>query len=390
MRFSKNTRGYAMVMVIILMAILAMLSSVIIFIANNEVMRGHGEEEAMQAYYIARTGAVAAAHAWLEKGSSNKPYGEVKRVYFNVESGDFQTNIPAVNGGYFEAEIIELEGNEGAARVVSTGTVGKHSKTVSLVTYSFSNDPGWFKVTNGDGIINAEEQEHFDEDIVYLSVDQGKIFKLQNKSSNTIIPTPIDSDGALKAKTIIFSNPLEIDLGDLADNRISDPRNKKLTLFAERIVFDNLKLSYVPISTESWRSNTHEAIGELILRLPEGAEGIDGSEIGGKAGEKYGEVFFEGESVKLQNYKWYRESYLIFFYRYFIKPEGTPSDIKYRVNGSNINLAKSDFYFKDGTNLLDISRGVDSNGINKYLIPIENDDETERPSLRGIKPYYWE
>ena len=47
---------------------------------------------------------------------------------------------------------------------------------------------------------------------------------------------------------------------------------------------------------------------------------------------------------------------------------------------SNEELAGNTYYFKDGTNLLDIK--------NKDLIPYDKDFEV--PPLKDVKPYYWE
>lgn len=383
MKYLKNKQGFVMVMVIMLMATLVILSSTIIFIANNAVLRSHKEEEAMQAYYLARTGAEAAVSAWLQKGASNKPVGEIKRVYFNVESGDFQTNVPAKSGGYFEAKIEEPVGDKDPWRIISTGVVGKYSKTVSLITYSFSNDPGWYTHDGGNGIINNGEHEFYDEEIVYLSLDQGKIFKPNNLDQRTGDggTIPVNFEGSIEAETIIFANPLKIDLGNVVSNKVSNPENKKLIVSAERIVFDDVEVSFAPKGSGrvfligKWE---REALrGELILKVPEG-KGIPGndSRINGKATDKYGEVYFEGKDLKKQNYKWYADWLIVFTYH--IKPDGVPSQIKY--NGKD--LAGNAFYFKNNTNLLEPKAGD--------FVLMDDEDEMERPSLKGVKPYYWE
>lgn len=188
-------------------------------------------------------------------------------------------------------------------------------------------------------------------------------------------------EGSLEAKTIIFANPLKVDLGNIEDGKVSNPENKKLIVSAERIVFDDVEVSFAPKGSGrvfligKWE---REALrGELILKVPEG-KGIPGndSRINGKATDKYGEVYFEGKDLKKQNYKWYADGFIVL--TILLKPDGVPSQIKY--NGKD--LAGNAFYFKNNTNLLEPKAGD--------FVLMDDEDEMERPSLKGVKPYYWE
>lgn len=374
MNIIKNQKGFLMPMTIIIMAVLVILSTAALQFTTTEVLHGKIEEQSKQAYYLARTGAEAAVSAWLQKGATDKPVGEMDTVYYDAENNKFQLDMPGVSGGYFDVEIKEPDDEADYWRIISTATVGNHSRTVTLLTYPFSNVTTWYELNDdGDGMLLAGEHENTDEDTSYLSLNKG----------NSFLPMLTSNDGSkfadfestYESKTIVFANSLWIKLywvEGLLSAVTTDPNNNTTTISAENIIFDNIELSNLPASVGQ---NSYK--GEIILKVPdkEGV-GIDGSEIsGGEINKKYGRVSFSGDSVKVQNYKWERK----LFGLYYVISKSGETQIK---DKNNRNLAGNSYYFRNNTNLLDIKTGD--------LILVPDEEAIKIPALRDIKPYYWE
>lgn len=374
MNIIKNQKGFLMPMTIIIMAVLVILSTAALQFTTTEVLHGKIEEQSKQAYYLARTGAEAAISAWLQKGATDKPVGEMDTVYYDAENNKFQLDMPGVSGGYFDVEIKEPDDEADYWRIISTATVGNHSRTVTLLTYPFSNVTTWYELNDdGDGMLLAGEHENTDEDTSYLSLNKG----------NSFLPMLTSNDGSkfadfestYESKTIVFANSLWIKLywvEGLLSAVTTDPNNNTTTISAENIIFDNIELSNLPASVGQ---NSYK--GEIILKVPdkEGV-GIDGSEIsGGEINKKYGRVSFSGDSVKVQNYKWERK----LFGLYYVISKSGETQIK---DKNNRNLAGNSYYFRNNTNLLDIKTGD--------LILVPDEEAIKIPALRDIKPYYWE
>lgn len=375
MTIIKNQKGFLMPMTIIIMAVLVILSVAALQFATTEVLHGKIEEQSKQAYYLARTGAEAAISAWLQKGASDKPVGDMERVYYNTETEKFQLDEPDICGGYFDVDIKEPDDEAGYWRIISTATVGSHSRTVTLLTYPFSNVTTWYEEDgDGNGMLLAGEYENTVEEASYLSLNKGNLFlpELTRNDGSKFA----DFHGTYESRTIVFANPLWIKLywtEGLLSAVTTDPNNNTTIISAENIIFDNIELSNLPASVGK---NAYK--GEIILKVPDKeGMGIDGSEIsGGEINKKYGRVSFSGDSIKVQNYKWERKWLLVYYY--LISKNGE-TQIK---DKSNRNLAGNSYYFRHNTNLLDIKAGD--------LILVPEEEAFKIPALRDIKPYYWE
>jgi len=375
MKVLKNQQGSAMILTLMVMVVLVILTTAILQFTHTEVLHGRIEEQSKQAYYLARTGAEAAVSIWLQQGASSKPDGKVKRVYFNAETNQFQVTEPAVSGGYFDVTIEKPDATEDPWRIISTGTVGKHSQTVSLITYPFSHgsDLGWY---DENGKIEEGNFQELEEEFIFLLLDQGKTFMPEDKYYE-------DYHGSFSANTLVFASPLKIDLGDyntMYNSTVIEAVNKTFTVEAESVYFDDVEVSYArPGSGSHWLygswSRTNRK-GSLVLQVPEG-QGIPYNEVGGTYGHIYGKVYFDGNNVKRQEYQWNRRIQLLIAHYFYVTAINNGAQI---TNTNGEALAGNSYYFRHGTDLLNIMPGD--------LIPFT--DDTERPPLRGIKPYYWE
>ncbi|MEW9123785.1 MAG: hypothetical protein AB2421_13830 [Thermotaleaceae bacterium] len=378
MKLLKNEKGSSLILILMIMMVIVILSTAVLQLTSTELLQVSIEEKSKRAYYLARAGAEAAVSAWLQEAASNKPEGALKRVYLNLDTDTFQLNKPTACGGYFDVTIEKIDepGSErhGFTQITSTGTVDNYSRTVRIITYPFAYglDLGWY---NEAGKIGEYHNKEFDEEFVYLSLNQNKIFTCEDKA---------EYNGSFGAKQIVLGSPIKIDLGALNNQgyRYEPVYNKTFTVSAESIYFDNIEISYCPETRYShwfygsWTRTQRN--GRLILKVPEELAGIPYTEVpGGTFNTKYGKVYFDGEKIVRQNYKWNASWILLLgFYDFRIEINGSPTQISYKGK----TLAGNAYYFKDGTDLLNIKEGD--------LIPII--DNTERPKLKGIKPYYWE
>lgn len=367
----ETQQGAAMILVLMVMMVLTILTVAMLQFTYTEVLHVSIEEQSKQAYYLARTGAEAAVSVWLQEAAMNKPEGKVQRVYFNVETDEFQIMEPIVSGGYFDVAIKREDDSEGLWKITSTGTVGNQSRTVHIITFPFAHglDLGWY---DEDGEIQEGHFKELDEEFIYLSLNTSKVFIPKEKD---------DFHGSFSAKQIIFGSPLKIDLGipDSQGNIYeANVNTKEFTVEAEGIFFHDVEISHCPARNYSnWFGtwSRPEGNGKIILKVPDELEGVPYNEVpGGIIGRKYGKVYFDGENVFRKNYQW-NANWLLGFYNFRIVPQ---NKVQIAYNGNN--LASNSYYFRSGIDLLNLKSGD--------LIPFN--DDTERPALRGIKPYYWE
>ena len=370
----KNENGAALALALMVMLVISILGTALWHYAITETRQVNISDKSKQAHYLARTGALAAVHAWLQEGVASKPEGELERVYYNQNTEDFELGEPPESGGYFEVTIEEVEDEDsdryGLTEIISTGVVDGYSQTVELVTYpyTYGHDftPAWYDVESGvieggiyDDIHPDPENDERMAEVVVVSAESD--FSLDNET---------DIEVVYNAEVISFENPLTIDLGDGGDldQRIDDPISKEFIVEAETVFFNELNLTHAPEG--EWGSYySPERKGQLILEVPDEFEGFT------KNGEKYGRVFFDGE-VKKYEYEWDREWFILPIPTYYIKKEGS-SPI---TDNHNNDLEGNAYYFRCGTDLLDIEEGD--------LKPYP--DEIKRPIMKDKQPYYWD
>ena len=115
----KNEKGMALVTVIMVMAVMVILGTVVLSLSMSDTSFAKNQEQNLQAEYIARGGADAAAK-----------YVQDHPDIYPTSGFSTQTVTGTLGEGSFSAVISRPF--QGAVRVSSTGTVGGVSKTVNL------------------------------------------------------------------------------------------------------------------------------------------------------------------------------------------------------------------------------------------------------------------
>ncbi len=345
----KNENGAAMMLALIVMMVLAVLGTALWHVAMTETLHASKDEKNKQAYYLARTGAEAGMGVWLrEERVADKPEGTLKRVYYNKETSEFQHDEPDQSGGYFDVTIHKIDDPEstrdGLTEVTSTGVVNGHSKTVTLVTFPYTvgheMDPAWYKEEDGE-LADHSYEEYEETDLVIMSTLNADGFYTEHKEG-----WQSSYGGLIGARQIAFVDPLKIG-GTLMDTSVNAPNhNATLTIRAERIHFDSLTLQELKSNGRSGRKGT------VILEVPDGM-GLSEDEKSDPENDlnpeyEYGRVYFDGEPVEVHNHRWNRWWLIVWFYN--IESLG-PTTI---TNHGGGDLQENAFFFRDGTDLLDI------------------------------------
>lgn len=111
----KNEKGYALVLVLIIMIILFMLGTVLIMVSTTQVREAVKQQERVQAYYLAYSGAKAVAEWVMDPENDEQPSG---------------TSAPMDMGaGSFIVHVVESV-NGDTLTITSHGTVDGYTETV--------------------------------------------------------------------------------------------------------------------------------------------------------------------------------------------------------------------------------------------------------------------
>lgn len=124
----KNNKGFALIVVIMVMAIMTILGTAILNISLSETKQASYEDKRLQAHYLARSGAEATLSAWEDAAIGSKPSGGCSPVYLNNlnEFDDDSTNMI----GKFEVTVTNPDSV--TTRIASVGTVGNVQQTVTV------------------------------------------------------------------------------------------------------------------------------------------------------------------------------------------------------------------------------------------------------------------
>lgn len=229
MCFIRDEKGAAMIVALLVMIVLMLLGTALWQYSTADTIHVARDEQRMQAYYLARTGADAALQAWEESPSNAKPLGTSKTLYLDAATGEFTEN-PTEEIGHFTVTITELNGE---TIIESIGEVRGLTQKVTvkiLSAYKYGH-PGWYDETSGQFNTGGKEPGAI-------------IFRTKQAGNST---------NALKNpnKTLTFCAD-----GLFFDSPLGMPLNGTTYLCAETIVFDQ------PIGIGK--------NGELFLTLPEG------------------------------------------------------------------------------------------------------------------------
>ena len=354
---------------LMLIVVLALFGGVLWQYSMAELNRVSRTERDLEALFLAKAGAEAVMAAWIEAPHNAKPEGAAERIYFNSETGLFQSYEPEDCLGYVDVTVTKINdpGHERdqLTEIVATGVVGGVSRQVKVSSYPhlFGHDDSLKWYHEQTGVVRSYDAQA--EELVIIRSKQPIHFQKEQ-----IVPAAT----GFTAPILLFQRPLDLSFNQQTEYRIFpelvNDTVKELPIRAETIFFDDVVLLDLPR-----RGGKFEMEFSVVLELPPGVDGIQGFEISGADPmARYGRVYFDGHTVATQKFKWQR-TWLI-WYR-FVK-DGNPIPLR-TPNGKT--LAQNAYYFRDGTNLANI-RAQD-------LIPME-DEGRRRNELRGIKPFVWE
>lgn len=355
---------------VMLIVVLPLLATALWQYSMFEMKQVDRREKELQALYLARAGAEAAIHLWMDKPVSQRPEGKFERVYYDPASKGFSLSQPSNALGYFDVEIRQVEDpsvpTKRYTEIISTAVVAGVTRTVRATTYPFlfGHELGWY--SESSGLINSNEGFLFDSTDGLVRVAASSPIRFRENT----LP---NRAARFSANTLVFEVPLNLAYRQTTSYTLSADawaiQSKTLPIVAETIFFDDVIMLRAP-SNYGFSDITYS----VELRVPEGL-GVPGTSIGGVPGSRYGYVFFDGDKVEVQEYRW-KKVFLIF---YRLVEQNSFSSIFHPSDGQR--LAGRAFYFRDGMNLLRPQPGD--------LIPLEQ-ESTRRDLLEQIRPFVWE
>jgi hypothetical protein len=196
----KNNKGIAMAAVIMTMLVLFLVGTAFVSVSAYQNTQAANHDKGMRAHYLARAGAQAALEAWIDAPNSNKPSGDLDRVY--LSSANEFTHEATGSTGYFDVSIESDPLDPEKVTITSVGTVGQIEKTVRVTIDTIQSvipapDPnyvsgeGFYEYNSGQ--INAVKGSDFKwpppgqstKGIVKNEAKKGKGLKIPNKNTGS-------------------------------------------------------------------------------------------------------------------------------------------------------------------------------------------------------------
>jgi len=188
----KNEKGYALVLVIVTMLIMAILGTVLISVSTSQVREAVSQQDRIQAHYLAYYGAKATVD-WIMAGNT-MPQGSSTAV--TLDNGSFTVNVD--------------NSNQDQILIAAQGTVNGYSETVHVtLTRQGGGSPGGFP---------------FPSDMAIFAVGQGSQSNpaIQLTGSSTIINGAAGTNST-GANSVQFAWSTTLNGGDLYIGPGGDP-----------------------------------------------------------------------------------------------------------------------------------------------------------------------
>lgn len=365
----RSEQGIAAIgVVVMLLVVLSLLATALWQYSMFQIKAAQREKAYLQALYLAHAGAEAAKAAWLDKGAETKLEGQLARVYYNDETNGFQLNRPESYLGFIDI-VIETVTDEGEdyrlTKIISTATVGGVSRSVTLTTYPqrYGHQDPLNLYNENTGQISGSN----------LFINEYLIVETFSEGSSLHFGSSLQNQNAhFSARAIAFETSIDLARGGTAswtmffDWVLGHMLAKTLSIEAEYVFFKDIALLYAQRNNDL---EAPQAQYSIVLRIPQG-RGIELN------GQLYGEVYFEGESVYKQQFKWDRGRGL--FADYTLSKSNSEAEELQTYEG--VPLAGNAFYFRDGTDLLNPKPG--------QLIPIPEEQQNKHDAYRDM--FIWE
>ncbi len=382
---------------LMLIVVLALFGGVLWQYSMAEIRRVERTEQDLRALFLARGGAEAVMSAWLASEPGDRPALPITMdtIYYNTADGFFShTTKPADYLGFIDVvidreNVSDDEDRDIYATVIeAVATVGGTARTVRLMTYPhrYGHEFGWYEENAG----KITEYGSAPGELVVMRTEpvtkEIHIGKGTPKSYNRI---PFETD------YLVFDSPLNLGL-NASNLKDSTPGEVDVVLAADIVFLNGLTVTHLS-SEVLEKSATYYGVK---LELPSGdARGQVGSEIVGNiekgnvhGGFRYGAVYFQGNQVSLDEYKWER------YWEWIIIPKAKVAWLQ----TTDLNLENKAFYFRDGMHFdpKKIKEHLDKHGnISGYfdqladegwLVPIREDKQLSREELEGMQPFFWD
>ncbi|NPV72422.1 MAG: hypothetical protein HPY89_01220 [Pelotomaculum sp.] len=359
MKIFAGENGAALPLALAVMLVVSLLAAALWQYSMMENLQVEREKKRLQAHYLARAGANAAIAAWLEAPFNDKPVqiGEPAKLYL-AGDGTF-TGSPENAAGEVEIYVEPDETEEGIVHITATGRVDGVESKVTATSAPYVDGAEWEPplydkstglITPGTDTYSATVDGR--KKTVYAHEPVEGAVKFINSDSQRPLHIQSNTCVELASNAMEFKSPVDL-------VQTGDRDTGALFLKAEYISF---KSSIAVEDYSYWWFGSHYYYGTIILKVPDGL-GVDGREIGGQAGSRYGMVFFDDA------YIW--EMGLLGF------------EVRH-----DLHMENKAYYFKsrpDGIDLIRWHRGEYTEGID--YIEIEDQDAASLPQGSGL--FYW-
>ncbi len=381
----KDERGMmAIGVALMLIVVLALFGGVLWQYSMAEMRRVERAEHDMQALFLARAGAEAVMAAWLEEGHAKKPIGQMDRIYYDAGAGLFGTDKPSNYLGYVDVLIRPAleEHEEDLTEFIATASVGNYSKTIRVKTFphqlGHENPLNWYDDASGQIALRDTTAD----ELVVINTKKPSD-QIGNGSPIHLAQGVQPNHVGFSAPVLYFKSPLDLSYNQergwqRESSWLKSNINYKLPISADLIFFQDLTFMYLPDKAmwgEEEESTRYSIKNRVVLNLGPGSK---------EAGETHGKVYFDG-NVQLQKMAWEREErtggflwWTYTYYVYRIAKDGEPIEI---TNSDGTKLKGNAFFFKNGTNLAELTAGD--------LVLIDA-GESRANELKGLKPFIYE
>jgi len=340
------------------MLIVSLLAAALWQYSMTETLQVERDKKKLQAHYLARGGANAVIAAWLDAPFNDKPIspGERKTLYLKND-----WTITTVNPGDEEtlSKLDVFVEEKGIIHIEAKGIVGDVKSNITATSAPYVDgadwDPPLYDKSTGliaPGTSTASVTVRGKSKTVYSHEPVEGAVKFVNGDSQRPLYIQSNTCVELISNAMEFKSPVNM-------VQYNDKNVGALFLNAEYISFKN---SVTVEDYSFWWFGNHYYYGTIILKVPDGS-GVDGRDIGGQAGSRYGMVFFDDAYI-------WEMGFLGFEVQH------------------NLNMANKAYYFKsrpDGIDLIKWHRGEYTEGVD--YIEIEDPNAASLPQGSGL--FYW-
>lgn len=167
----KRDEGQALIIVLIVTLIFVVLGTTLLLIWSSDMHEAKNDEEKLQAYYIARSGADAFGY-YFENPPASKSNDDLKSDLDKIimsESSNQQSESVPLGAGNFKLHVYRQPDNPRLINVEANAQVGNEQQQVTRV---IEETPEVARNSDGSIIYNSDNSPHYN----YTWVRKGWVF----------------------------------------------------------------------------------------------------------------------------------------------------------------------------------------------------------------------